>query len=313
MTYLTQMYGMTIKSNIPLYQDRMVAPGTPVDLEIVTIGSIPRNDETPDGRVMLHLRSDRQLYIATARETEYLLRFFGTCDIRVNLELTRAVVAPMHGSDPAIIPVLVSGTLLAFILAVQGKSVLHGSAVQIDEAVLSFVGASGMGKSTMATLMSADGARLITDDLLLLDLSSEPPRCSLGATELRLRKAAGDLAARFEEPPLHRMTGDDRAALTIHELGDELAPLAAIAIPVPDQSSDQVEPQIERLSTMDAFLMLSRFPRLLGWEDGEILRRQFQQLGDIVDQVPVYLAVLPWGPPFAPDLAARVRHAVGLG
>lgn len=312
MTYLTRLYGLTIKSDIPFHQDRAVPADASIDLEIVTMGSVAPTDEIPSGRVMLHLRSERQLYIATARDDGYLLRFFGTCDIAINRELSRATVAPVEGSDPGVIPVLVSGTLLAFILTVRGAPILHGSAVQVGGAVLAFVGASGMGKSTMATLMSADGARLITDDILRLDLSTKPPMCSLGATELRLRKAAGDLAARFREMPRRRLTGDDRDALTIGAVGDEAAPLVAIVVPLPDKSSDRTEPVIERLGAMDAFLMLSRFPRLLGWEDDEALRSQFQQLGDIVDQVPVYLAVLPWGPPFAPGLAGSVRRAVGL-
>lgn len=312
MTHLTRLYGLTIKSDIPFHQDRVVSPDASIDLEIVTAGSVAPTDEIPIGRVMLHLRSERQLYIATVQDDGYLLRFFGTCDIAINRELSRATVAPVEGSDPAVIPVLVSGTLLAFILTVQGAPILHGSAVQVGDAVLAFVGASGMGKSTMATLMSADGARLVTDDILRLDLSAKPPMCSLGATELRLRKAAGDLAARFKEMPRRRLTGDERDALSIGAIGDDSAPLAAIVVPLPDKSSDRTEPVIERLSAMDAFLMLSRFPRLLGWEDEEVLRNQFQQLGDIVDQVPVYLAVLPWGPPFAPDLAGSVRRAVGL-
>lgn len=312
MIYLTRLYGLTIKSDLPLHQDRAVQPDSRVDLEIVTVGPVSSTEEIPRGRVVLHLRSERQLYIATAQENGYYLRFFGTCDITINTELNRATIAPVEGLDPAVIPVLVSGTLLAFILAVQGAPILHGSAVQIGDAALAFVGASGMGKSTMATLMSADGARLITDDILRVDLSTSPPRCILGATELRLRKAAGDLAARFEQAPRRRLTGDDRDALAISATGDDSVPLAAIVVPLPDKSSDRVEPLIERLSAMDAFLMLSRFPRLLGWEDSEILRRQFQQLGEIVEHVPVYLAILPWGPPFDPDLAGSVRRAVGL-
>lgn len=312
MNQLTRLYGCTIRSEIPLYQDRRVPPGTEVDLDIVLGPQVRESNEVPPGHVLLYLRSERNLYVAVATGNGYLLRFFGTCDIRLNSHLTRATIEPVEGVDPAIISVLAGGTLLAFVLAMRGATVLHASAVQIGDAALAFVGASGMGKSTMATLMSVDGASLITDDLLRLDLNSRPPKCSLGATELRLRKAAGDLAGLFERTPSHRVTGDARDALAVASDAEEGVPLAAVVVPLPDQSPERTEPTIERLDRMSAFLMLSRFPRLLGWTDETSLSRQFQQLGDIVESVPAYLACLPWGPPFAGDLAAKVRSAVGF-
>jgi len=272
-----------------------------------------RTDEAPPGRVLLHLQVDRQYYTATQADGGYLLRFYSTCDVRINLELDVATVHMFEDADPAIAAVLAGGTVLAFVLAMRGKVVLHASAVEIGAAALAFVGASGMGKSTMATLLCADGANLITDDLLCLDLGQNPPTCALGATELRLRKAAGDLSARFDTTPGRRTTGDARDALAVSPSSTEGLPLAGIIIPAPDHSAELTAAKIEKLDAMTAFLLLSRFPRLLGWEDETVLRRQFQQLGDIIDRVPVFMARLPWGPPFADELPSVIRHAVGLG
>lgn len=313
MTALTRLYGCTIRSEIPIYQQRPVPVDAAVDLEINLGRRIGHADDLPAGQVLIQLRSERDLYVALATPDGYQLRFYGTCDIRLNPELTRATIEPVDGADEAVISVLAGGTLLAFVLAMRGAAVLHGSAVQIGDSAVAFVGASGMGKSTMATLMCVDGARLITDDLLRLDLGNTPPTCSLGATELRLRNAAAQLAGRFAHTPGHRVTGDERDALALAATAPEDLPLRAIVIPFPDKTPDLSGPTVERLDPMAAFLMLSRFPRLLGWEDGKVLARQFQQLGAVVDNVPVYAACLPWGPPFAADLAARVRAAVGLG
>ena len=97
---------------------------------------------------------------------------------------------------------LVGGTLLAFVLTMRGEAVLHASAVQVGDAALAFVGASGMGKSTMATLLCADGARLVTDDVLRLDTTSS-------ATDLRpgSDRAAAAQGRRPPGRPVRKRTG----------------------------------------------------------------------------------------------------------
>jgi hypothetical protein len=308
------MYGLNVRSQVPLHQHRPAPTGAPTDLDIV-LGAPARRTTTtppppPPGRILLDLRANRQYYTATVDDEGYHLRFYGTCDIDLDPSLARAVVHMVDGADPALVSVLASGTLLAFVLALRGEAVLHASAVQIDDVALGFVGASGMGKSTMATLLCAAGARLITDDLLRLDLTRTPPGCALGATELRLRKAADELSARFTIAPPRRSTGDARDALATPASLDEGLPLAALIVPVPDRSPGRSQAAIERLSPKDALLLLSRFPRLLGWQDDTVLGRSFDQLADIVAGVPVHLAWLPWGPPFHEDLVTDLLENV---
>jgi hypothetical protein len=312
MSELTRVYGLAVRSEVPLHLHRPVAPGTPADLEIAFGAPVARTEESPPGRVLLDLRGSRRFYTATEDDLAYRLRFFGSCDVVLDRGLTRATVHPMAGADPELLPVLLSGNLLAFVLAMRGEAVLHASAVQVGSEALAFIGASGMGKSTMATLLCAAGARLVTDDVLRLDLTSTPPTCALGATELRLRKGADLLAEQFGSAPGVRTTGDARQALTAAPATTEDLPLAALVVPVPDHSRERRTAEVTRLSAKDAMVLLAQFPRLLGWEDAEVSRRAFHQLADVVDRVPVHAAVLPWGPPFPEDIAAQVLDAVGL-
>jgi hypothetical protein len=312
MSDLTRIYGLTIRSAVPLHQHRPVPAGTPVDLEITLGAPVAPTEEAPPGRLLLDLRGSRLYYAATADDSGFRLRFFGSCDVELDLGLTRATVHPVAGVDPDLLAVLVSGTLLAFVLTMRGQAVLHASAVQVGDRAMAFVGASGMGKSTMATLLCTAGARLVTDDVLRLDTTSTPPTCALGATELRLRKGADDLADLFGSAPGLRTTGDGRQALAAATSTTEDLPLAALVIPVPDHSPDRQTVEIRRLPASEAMLLLSQFPRLLGWEDAAVLRASFHQLADVVDRVPVHLALLPWGPPFPEDLAHQVLDAVGL-
>lgn len=305
----TRLYGLNIDSELTFHESRPSAGEPDVTIRIGEPSTAV--DTLPEGRRLLHLELDQQSFTATQNDDGgYLLRFSGTCDFEIDGELRHVTARPANGADPERLAVLAAGTMLSFVLAMRGDAVLHASAAETDDGVVAFVGRSGMGKSTMATLMCADGARLITDDVLRLDLTGEAPRCHLGATELRLRKAAGDLSDRFTAPPPARTTGDARAALRMRPASDDLLPLRAIVIPVPAHGQHLDAPEVTRVPPKDALLYLLQFPRIVGWEDPTVLERQFHETAAVVAAVPVFLARLPWGPPFAPDLAASVRSAI---
>lgn len=306
----TMLYGLHIASELPLHQERPAA-GAP-DVTIRIGDPMVATQDLPAGELVLHLVTDKQLYSAACHGHEYVLRFYGTCDFVIGADLTTVTVRVVEGTDPAVVAVLAAGTMLSFVLILRGHPVLHASAVQIGDAALAFVGASGMGKSTTATLMCADGARLITDDVLRLDLESGRALCHLGATELRLRKAAGDLTAMFSKTPTRRLTGDARDAIRMRPATTDRLPLAGIVVPIPDHTGDRTTPELMLLDEMAALMTLLRFPRILGWMDPQVNGRQFQQLGAIVRDVPVYLARLPWGPPFPVEGPRLVREALGL-
>ena len=311
MSELTRLYGLTIRTDVPLPR-RAVPARTPVDLRIQLGAPVAATQAMPRGRVLLDLRGSRHFYAAAVDHRGFRLRFFDTCDVELDHDLTRAVVHPVPVADPDLVAVLVGGTVLAFVLTMRGETVLHASAVQVGEAALAFVGASGMGKSTMATLLCAAGNGLVTDDVLRLDTTGPAPTCSLGATELRLRKGADHLTGRFGSAPEVRATGDGRQALAAPASTVEGLPLAGLVVPLPDHSADRRAPELERLTSCQAMVLLAQFPRLLGWQDHAVRRAGFHQLAQVVDQVPVHVARLPWGPPFPDDIATTVLRATGL-
>ena len=67
---------------------------------------------------------------------------------------------------------------------------------------------------------------------------------------------------------------------------------------------------MQRLTLKDALFALLNFPRILGWQMPSIIARQFHQVAALVPLVPVVVAKVPWGPPFAADLASQVLAAV---
>jgi hypothetical protein len=192
------------------------------------------------------------------------------------------------------------------ILGLAGEPLLHASAVVKDGKALAFVGNSGMGKSTLACLAWAAGARPLADDLLRLQIDGEAIRCHSGPRELRLRPGLEEMtksvAGGIVEP-----TADGRLGIRFEVREAGMPRLAAIIVPKPDRCAPAVE--LRRLSPAQGLWNLCQYPRVLGWRDPAVLRRQFERFGEIAGRVPIWEADIPWGPPFAPDLG---QHLLSL-
>ena len=175
---------------------------------------------------------DSTWYTATATSTGYRLQFTNCGEFVISADLARVVVRKdPSGSRPNLLPILLAGTVSSFLLALGGATVLHASAVAIDGAALAFVGQSGRGKTTVAALMCVDGAALVADDLVTVDIGP-PVTCTGGAVELRLRAAAASIADARPDATT-RVTADERSALSLTAAPLGPLPLAAIVVPAP--------------------------------------------------------------------------------
>ncbi len=92
-----------------------------------------------------------------------------------------------HRADamPELVRSIVLGPAIAMALELAGFLCLHGSAVAIGDAGIGFLGPKHFGKSTLATALTASGARLIGDDLLVVEAGT-PVRLRPGIASVRL-------------------------------------------------------------------------------------------------------------------------------
>jgi hypothetical protein len=88
-------------------------------------------------------------------------------------------------------------------------------------------------------------------------------------------------------------------------------PLDAIVVPIPSHEKEKLE--LTALTGAQSLILLSQFPRIPGWVDGEGLSRQFTQLGALVERVPAYVAAVPWGPPFVVETGQQLLDALRDG
>lgn len=295
-----QAYGLHIASDVAL--PLPAAPAHEPDLTLYRAEPREVPHERPPGvRLAEIARPDHTIFYTLSRGARTVLRYPALCDFVGDTSFQHIAIHPHPDADEGLLPVLISGALLAIHLMLRNELVLHASAVQVGDQALAFVGSSGMGKSTLATALCNKGRALVSDDLLRVDaeLLTYP-----GATETRLRQNATELAQGTTYT-----TADGRLAARPGELVSVPLPLAACVIPRP--SRDVTEVTTRELGAVEALLRLSSYPRVLGWTDRTTMATGFQSLGDLVERIPVFVATIPWGPPF-PDtvldgLVAAVR------
>ena len=303
-----ELYGLRVRSELLL--DAPASRASQVDMKVSWGEELGILLSPPLGRTLADAALGRgQGYAHTQTESGYTLRFHAVCDLRVDQDRRRMTVHLVPGADPRMAALLVGGNAMAFLLTLAGECVLHASAVSLGGGALAFVGAPGMGKSTLAALCCAEGARLVTDDVLRLAQDGIAFRCFPGSTHLRLRTGAADLAARFPggqaEP-----TVDGRVAVSARADRSAMPRLRAIVIPYP--SRDLLALRLERVAGYRAVMALARHPRVLGLREPELLRSQFHAFARVAQSVPVYEGWIPWGPPFDPHLVHELLAGVGM-
>jgi hypothetical protein len=309
--------GLTIISEVPLSAPSSVREAnSSQDIELTFGKEMKHVFERPSADVVAELVVDDYLCYTFCRVGDYYVgRLPWVADFVIDSDLRRVVCHPVESGLAQMIPIIVPGTLTAFLLSIGGECVLHGSAVDLGGRALAFVGVSGQGKSTMAAIFCAGGAKLVSDDVLPIefDQSTASPAnsvfCRPSGREIRLREKAASLALRFDQASV-RKTQDERHAVAPVASESRSLPLSAIILPRPDDHA--LEVTARKLGVGEASLALGRCERIEGWRGTDHLRQHFKDAARIVESVPVFEVTLPWGPPFGVGLAQQVLDACDL-
>jgi hypothetical protein len=106
---------------------------------------------------------------AGRKDARYLLRFPNLADFTIELTTRLITAYPEPGIEDSTLRHLLLDQVIPRVLGQQGALVLHAGAVQVDGGkTLAFVGHSGFGKSTLVSSFERSGARLITDDCMMV-------------------------------------------------------------------------------------------------------------------------------------------------
>ena len=89
-------------------------------------------------------------------------------------------------SNPGDVAAYLLGTAFGVLCHQRGTTPLHGSAIDIVDGCVAFVGDSGAGKSTMVAALASRGHQVISDDLCVFEASEQGVRVWPGLNRLRL-------------------------------------------------------------------------------------------------------------------------------
>jgi hypothetical protein len=302
--------GLRLRSPIAL--GTRLSTGSSFDMDVVVEQPRPLPFERPSTDVIAERRVDNIVHYTICQVPGGVTaRFFGLGEFFISESMDKIVCHVAPGLETEYLSILLTGSIPAYLHAVQGRTVLHASAVGLDDGCIAFIGPSNQGKTTLAATLAAAGALLLTDDVLVLDLDpSGVVQARRGGCELRLRPGTETILDRFPLNTPRRPTVDQRTAVLAPPAAETRLALSAIVFPRPDLDATQV--QARRLSLGEATLLLAANQRIEGWQHSAALVQQFQAVADVAERVPVLELSLPWGPPYDPDLPSQILDACAL-
>lgn len=185
-----------LASHIPL----TVLPELAADKADITLNVVPasRNPApvsewrhhwpAPNGAVALSL---------AIHGNGYRLRFPDLCDFVIDADASNVQAEPAAGLDLHTLEHVIVDQLMPRALAHKGTLVAHASVMTHMEGAFSFLGHSGWGKSTLASLLHGAGHTLLSDDCALLVPTSDmigviPTYPGLRMFDDSIRRASAD-------------------------------------------------------------------------------------------------------------------------
>lgn len=312
MSFDYEVSGLRLRSEIPLAADPPADVSHRVDVTVVAGGcaEVPWRRPSTDVIAETFDREGWPRYSFCAMEDgTTVARFYALADFTFCCDLSHVTCHRHPAVTEEMAGLLVPGNIVSYLLTVAGHYVLHASAVELSPGnAVGFVGPTARGKTTCAALLCAEGCALVTDDVLVVEYADGAPRCRRGASTLRLRTQQSELVSRFTSAPEVATTPDGRLAVRPERIGTDRPFLRAIVMPNP--SRNQSEVSVRRLQGAEAVALLLAMPRIEGWRAGERVSQLFEQAAAVADAVPVLEVTVPWGPPFAPDVGARLVEEI---
>jgi hypothetical protein len=197
-----------------------------------------------------------------------------------------------HASDRAereALEMYLLGPVLSFALVKQGKEPLHASVVELNGRAVGFLGPSGQGKSTLAASLIRAGARLVTDDLLLVRSRGIALCASPGPQRVKLFPEAADACDLSSRSSVAMNPATPKLIFELESIERTVEPVPLAALFVLGETARPGEPpHARRLPKQEAFIALVSAAfngRVTGADRFE---RQFKAAESLSTRLPVW-------------------------
>ena len=222
----------------------------------------------------------------------YLLRFLSCGDFFVSSDTLKIQCRPLPGTPEVTLRHLLLDQVIPLVLSRRERVVLHASAVLTKHGVVAFAGKSGQGKSTLAASFARGRCALVSDDFLVLRAGQGGWTAIPSYPGMRLWPSTVEEVLREDTPTW------DVAHYTIkRRLGDtNLLPYASGPVPLRRLfflADDAGEITVEKLHPRRTIMALVEFAYNLDVKDAAFLRRQFDTVVRLTEEVPAYAIHYP--------------------
>lgn len=179
------VFGGFLESDIAFDGLHPSAACTPTWTFRVSRSEAPAEELTEIGREQVS--SKLMITLSRARDRTVVVSYsaFGLGDFRISPDGASIDWTPGQDLWPEALRWVLFGRVMATAMYVGGTLCLHGSAVSIGKEGICFLAPKFHGKSTLAAAMVSSGARLVTDDVLPIEVGP-PLQMRPGVPVLRL-------------------------------------------------------------------------------------------------------------------------------
>jgi hypothetical protein len=226
------------------------------------------------------------------RGSNYVLRFHEMADFTVSADGSEIQCFPQPVTQLDTIRHLLLDQVVPLTLSRRGRLILHASAIVTLGGAVAFLGASGLGKSTLAASFSRQGLPFLTDDCLVLKEEGARLLAIPSYPDLRLwpDSLLGVLNHRLELPQVAGYTTKKRLKaydrLPFHA---DPAPIKRIYLLSEAQSGVSIDP----VALRDAIPELAKYMYILDVENRADFGDKFQRLVGLATRHLFYRIAFP--------------------
>jgi hypothetical protein len=265
----------------------------------------PTRSATPDWRIRIGRGGDEGATLGTrlgseivdgdvqvcayASEGSLRVVFDDTGTFDVHADRREIVWYPGPRATDAAVRADLLGRVMALAAHADGHLTLHASAVSIAGRAVAIVGAKQAGKSTLALALVRHGARLLTDDTLVVRQRGATTWASPGIDRIRLwEDAATALGTHLSGPAGAKST----VPLAPNEVETVAVPVAACYF-LGGAEPNSTEVRREQLSAVHAAMACVCFSKLAGLAGGSLGVTVLDRCGNLTKRVPMFLVTFP--------------------
>ena len=300
---LYSLFGLTLRSDVPLPCAALQDPDDRVDVEMAE-GTGRQLDELCAGVPTIVEEDDYWTCILYANGAVSVC-WKDHFDFVVSSDGGRVFWRRLVEVPDEVLITYLLGQVLSFCLVMRGVEPLHATSVLVDGGAIAFFGDSGHGKSTLAATLLERGSQLLTDDVLVVKFEGGRALAYPSLPRIKLTPESADAVfAGRRSVPMNRFTQKMIFPVEADRHGEAAARLRAIYW-LPSES-DEPGVSIRSLTPRDEFLSVIQNTFNNSVLHSRRLRQQFAFARQLVSSVSIRVLSFPKQLDLLPSVADAV-------